>query len=243
MRVCETCYHEIHSDRRTNPTRYWALLRKLSGERFHQPPNISISFGGSPLSGAKTITGAFTKQFTAVAVPGGVRPTPAPDGSVLHLDRTRRRLLRHIHRDHLVDHDFRPFSEQFYASALQTAHPSHECVTHPIGDRLMKHSLRSRFSEDIRRILGQNIGRRPALMFGGILRAGSYGAAKTRLKTDAVNATLRAAPPPAPQQSPSGPSPRSRPVRENAFSTLPQYTFPIKIGLLQQTAVLPPSCR
>ena len=42
-------------------------------------------------------------------------------------------------------------------------------------------------------------------MFGGILRAGSYGVAKTRLKTDAVNATLRAAPPP--QQSPSGPSP------------------------------------
>ena len=62
--------------------------------------------------------------------------------------------------------------EQFYASALQTAHPSHECVTHPIGDRLMKHSLRSRFSEDIRRILGQNIGRRPAPMFGGILGAG-----------------------------------------------------------------------
>ena len=48
--------------------------------------------------------------------------------------------------------------EQFYASALQTAHPSHECVTHPIGDRLMKHSLKYRFSEDIRKILGQNIG-------------------------------------------------------------------------------------
>ena len=90
--------------------------------------------------------------------------------------------------------------EQFYASALQTAHPSHECVTHPIGDRLMKHSLRSRFSEDVRRILGQNI-RRPAPMFGGILRAGSYGVAKTRLKTDAVHATLRAAPPPPPTKS------------------------------------------
>ena len=84
--------------------------------------------------------------------------------------------------------------EQFYASALQTAHPSHDCVKLPIGDRLVKHSLRSRFSEDIRRILGQNIGRTPAPMYGGILRAGSYGAAKTRLKTDAVNATLR--PPP-----------------------------------------------
>ena len=32
--------------------------------------------------------------------------------------------------------------EQFYASALQTVHPSHECVARPIGDRLMKHSLR-----------------------------------------------------------------------------------------------------
>ena len=85
--------------------------------------------------------------------------------------------------------------EQFYASALQTVHPSHECVTRPSGDCLMKHSLRSRFSEDIRRILGQSIGRRPAPMFGGILRAGSYGVAKTRLKTDAVHATLRAAPP------------------------------------------------
>ena len=89
--------------------------------------------------------------------------------------------------------------EQFYASALQTAHPSHDCVTRPIGDRLMKHSLRSRFSEDIRRILDQNIGRTPAPMYGRILRAGSYGAAKTRVKADAVNATLRAAtnaPPP-----------------------------------------------
>ena len=95
--------------------------------------------------------------------------------------------------------------EQFYASALQTANPSHDCVTRPIGDRLMKHSLRSRFSEDICRILGQNIDRTPAPMYGGILRAGRYGAAKTRLKTDAVSATLRAAPPF--QQSPSGPSP------------------------------------
>ena len=94
--------------------------------------------------------------------------------------------------------------EQFYASALQSAHPSHDCVTRPIGDRLMKHSLRSRFSEDIRRILGQSIGRTPAPMYGVILRAGSYGAAKIRLKTDAVNATLRRPPP---KQSPSGPSP------------------------------------
>ena len=62
------------SDRRTNPTRYWSLLRKLSGKRAPQPPNISISFGRSPLSSAKTIAKAFTKQFTAVAVPGGSRP-------------------------------------------------------------------------------------------------------------------------------------------------------------------------
>ena len=128
--------------------------------------------------------------------------------------------------------------EQLYASALQTAHPSHEYVTHPISERLVKHSRRSRFSEDIRRILGQNIGRTPAPIFGGILRAGSYAAAKTRLKTDAVNA-----PPIPPQQSPSGPSPRSRPVREIASSTIPQYALSIEIGLLQQTAVLPPSSR
>ena len=101
--------------------------------------------------------------------------------------------------------------EQFYAPALQTAHPSHECVTRPSGDRLMKHSLRSRFSEDIRRILGQNIGRRPAPMFGGILRAGSYGVAKTRLKTDAVHATLRAAPPP-PNKVLLGPPPQVDPA-------------------------------
>ena len=94
------------SDRRTNPTRYWSLLRKLSGKRVPQPPNISISFGRSPLSSAKTIAKAFTKQFTAVAVPGA----QAPDGGGQRPDRTRRRLLRHIHRDHPVDQDFRPFS-------------------------------------------------------------------------------------------------------------------------------------
>ena len=100
------------SGRRTTPTRYWALLRKLSGKGAPQPPNISISFGGSPLSGTKTIAGAFTKQFTAVAVPVGVRPTPAPEGGVLRPDRTWRRLLRHIHRDHPVDHDFWSSSQQ-----------------------------------------------------------------------------------------------------------------------------------
>ena len=90
------------SNRRTNPTRYWALLRKLSGKRAPQPPNISISFGGSPLSGAKTIAKALTKQFTAVAVPGA----PAPDRGELRPDWTHRRLLRHIYRDHPVDHDY-----------------------------------------------------------------------------------------------------------------------------------------
>ena len=69
----------------------------------------------------------------------------------------------------------------------------------------MKHSLRSMFSEDIRRILGQNIGRTPAPMYGGILRAGSYGAAKTRLKTDVVNATPARCPPPPPNKVLLGP--------------------------------------
>ena len=96
--------------------------------------------------------------------------------------------------------------EQFYASILQTVHPSLECVTRSIGDSFLKHSLRSRFSEDIRRILCQRIGRRPAPMYDGILRAEGYGAAKTRLKSDAVNATLRAnRPPPPPNKVLLGP--------------------------------------
>ena len=60
------------SDRRTKPTRYWALWCKLSSRRAPQPPNISILFGRSPLSSAK----AFTKQFTTVPITG----TQALDG-------------------------------------------------------------------------------------------------------------------------------------------------------------------
>ena len=44
-------------------------------------------------------------------------------------------------------------------------------------------------------VLGLQVGKSRTPMFGGILRAGSYGAAKTWLKADAINATLRAAPP------------------------------------------------
>ena len=56
----------------------------------------------------------------------------------------------------------------------------------------MKHSLATSFSSDIRRILGQPQSRRPPPLFGGVLREGSYGAAKTRIKADAVSTTLRA---------------------------------------------------
>ena len=103
------------SDRRTNPTRYWSLLHKLSGKRAPQPPNICISFVSSPLSSAKTLAKAFTKQFTAVAVPGA----QAPDGGGQCPDRTRRKLLRHIHWDHQVDQDFRPFSVRDIEQAIR----------------------------------------------------------------------------------------------------------------------------
>ena len=58
----------------------------------------------------------------------------------------------------------------------------------------MKHSLATSFSSDIRRILGRPQGRRPPPLFGGVLREGSYGVAKARLKAAAVSTTLQAAP-------------------------------------------------
>ena len=105
------------SDRRTTLLATGPYCANCQARRLPQPPNISIAFGGSPLSGAKTIAKAFTKQFTAIAVPGA----PALDGGEQHADRTWRRLLRHIHRDHPVDHDFRPFSVRDIERAIREA--------------------------------------------------------------------------------------------------------------------------
>ena len=54
------------SNRATNPTKYWSLLRKLSGKRSKQPPNQSISFSNTTCTQSNHIAAAFNKQFTSI---------------------------------------------------------------------------------------------------------------------------------------------------------------------------------
>jgi len=95
------------SDRRTNPRRYWSLLRKLSGKRSSPPPNISIEFDGKTHAGSKSIAKAFTKQFTNIAPH---RQDPA-----------MRRLMREVHRLHRLDSSFRPFDVRGVSQAIRKA--------------------------------------------------------------------------------------------------------------------------
>ena len=95
------------SDRRTNPTRYWVLLRKLSGKRAPQPPNMEPT----------TLGKLEVMQNAALRIASG-NVLMAP---ISHLHSETKVLPLPMH--------LKLCGEQFYASALQTAHPSHDCVT------------------------------------------------------------------------------------------------------------------
>ena len=73
-------------------------------KRSSPPPNISIAFEGGAHSSSKAIARAFNRQFAVRSVPQ---------------DRTLRRLMREIHRNHPVDLSYSPFDERGVAAAIR----------------------------------------------------------------------------------------------------------------------------
>ena len=60
IHTVETCSHK------QNPSRFWSLLRTLSGKRPPAAPNQPITFNNTTLTDDKDIATAFNKQFTSI---------------------------------------------------------------------------------------------------------------------------------------------------------------------------------
>ena len=84
-------------------TKFWSLLRELSGKKANTPANMPITFGEKTYTSKPSIAGAFCRLYTGRA--------PPRDGH-------HRQLKREIRRRSL-DHDLRPFSPQSVQNAIR----------------------------------------------------------------------------------------------------------------------------
>jgi hypothetical protein len=110
----------VHSSRsRLDPSKCWSLLRSLSGKKKFVPPNQPINFGSETLSKLKEIAEKFIRQF----IP---KPKSSPRS---------RLILRHLHKDHPIDHEYVPFTAAMTTDAL--AKFSNSTATGPDGLTLL----------------------------------------------------------------------------------------------------------
>ena len=96
-------------------SKFWGLLRNLSGKRPTLPPNQPINFGTRAFSGHKSIAKGFIRQF--VSTPRSSKLT--------------RRFYRQIHRNHTLDHGYSHFSTSQVEEAIKSA--SNSTATGPDG--------------------------------------------------------------------------------------------------------------
>ena len=94
-------------DPRANQSRFWALLKSLSGKRNTTAQNQPITFRDRVLCKAGAIAKGFCHQFTSV-------PIATPSIS-------NRRARRSFKRRHPIDPNFTPFSPDIVAKAIQAA--------------------------------------------------------------------------------------------------------------------------
>ena len=87
-------------------TRFWSLLRNLSGKKASHSPNQYITFGNKTLTSKPVIATHFCKQFTGASPPR---------------NRAFRSIRRRIRTDHPLDPHFSPFSTQSVSEALTAA--------------------------------------------------------------------------------------------------------------------------
>ena len=91
----------------SNSTRYWSLLRNLSGKRARQPPNQPITFGNKVLTKNPSIAKRFNKQFSSVS---SHKQNPQT-----------RRVMRNLKHKHQIDPEFTPFTEAATKDAINQA--------------------------------------------------------------------------------------------------------------------------
>ena len=104
--------------------KYFKLLRDLSGTKKRQDPNQPISFEDRVLTDDKKIASNFAKMFT--------KPVP-------HIsNRSSRRLLRRIRREHRLDPNVAPFT----TTQVRVAISSSKNSTAPSADGLTIHELK-----------------------------------------------------------------------------------------------------
>jgi hypothetical protein len=90
------------------PSRFWNLLRGLSGKKAHVPSNQPISFDSDSCSNPKVIADKFLKQYV-----------PAPRS-----DPINRKVLRRLHLNHPIDHSYTPFTSAQTLEAINHASSS-----------------------------------------------------------------------------------------------------------------------
>jgi hypothetical protein len=94
----------------TNPTKFWALIRNLSGKGASLPPNQPITFGAKVFSRPKFMANKFNKQFTLVG--------PHKQNSETH------RVMRNLKSKHILDHEFSPFTDAMTTDAIKSSENS-----------------------------------------------------------------------------------------------------------------------
>ncbi|MCP4061384.1 MAG: hypothetical protein GY738_29760 [Pseudoalteromonas sp.] len=93
------------SDHRTNPSKFWSLLKSLSGKNNSPPSNQPISFNNKVHTSHLHIAQSFTKQFTSVS-----RHTSNP---------ISRKIIRKLRRHNLLNRNFQPFTPALVLEAIK----------------------------------------------------------------------------------------------------------------------------
>ena len=117
--------HVTSCNHTTNPSKFFRLLRSLSGKSTNPPPNQPINFDNKPYTKASAIASRFTKQFTCIKTH---RQDPAT-----------RKIYRKIHKRHKLDPDFRPFNERQVQEAIKTASNSTATGPDDMSNLHLKH--------------------------------------------------------------------------------------------------------
>jgi hypothetical protein len=90
------------------PSRFWNLLRGLSGKKAHVPSNQPISFDPDSCSNPKVNADKFLKQYVL-----------APRS-----DPMNQKVLRRLHLNHPIDHSYTPFTSAQTLEAINHASSS-----------------------------------------------------------------------------------------------------------------------
>ena len=93
------------ADRRTNPSRFWRLLKGLSGKRATSAPNQPINFKGKTFTKKTSISNKFCSQYANV--------------KEFQQSKDSRKIYRSMKVDNPLDHSYAPFSESDVVEAIK----------------------------------------------------------------------------------------------------------------------------